>query len=185
MKNKHIIFAFIFLIFTIFGLLLFYKSIKEIKEAEKEISFKPPSIEADQPPNFKENEFKFKTLDGKVFELNDFKGKVVFLTFWATWCRFCAMELPHIQKLYEEYKGKDIEFVALSAEGKEKVEKYINNFKYTFPAYIQLTPTPSIFKSEGIPVNFILDKEGKVKLKKEGYYNWLSEEAKNFLNSLL
>ncbi len=183
MKKNYIIFSLIFLIFFIFGIILFYKSIKEIKEVEKEIAFKPPEIEEKKEiETIADEGFKFKNLEGKIFDLKDFKGKYVFLTFWATWCRFCGMELPDIQKLYENYKN--IEFITISQEEIERVKNYIELNNYKFPAYIQISKTPSIFRTSGIPTNFILDKEGKVILKKEGYFNWLSEEGKNFLNSL-
>ena len=183
MKKNHLIFLAIFIIFLSFGLILFYKSLKEIKEVEKEIAFKPPEVEGKKEVKPQEgSDFKFKNLEGKTFNLSDFKGKYVFMTFWATWRRFCAMELPEIQKLYENYKN--IEFIMLSPEEPEKVKSYINLYKYKFPVYIQISSTPSNFRTSGIPANFILDKEGKIILKKEGYFNWLSAEAKSFLDSL-
>lgn len=186
MKKIHIFFAIFFVIFLTFGLILFYKSIKEIKEMEKETSFKPPSVEEKNKEEYKEEIlFKFKNLKGETFTLNDFKGKIVFLTFWATWCGFCARELPSIQKIYEEYKNKGIEFITVSPEDPSKVQKYFEFYKYSFPAYIQISPTPDVFRSMGIPTNFILDREGKVILKKEGYFDWASSEGRSFLNSLL
>lgn len=153
---------------------------------EKETSFKTPSIEEKKEPAEREEvSLKFKNLKGEKFTLNDFKGKVLFITFWATWCGFCARELPSIQKIYEEYKNKGIEFITISSEDPERVEKYLNYYKYTIPAYILDSPIPETFKSEGIPVNFILNKEGKLILKKEGLFDWASPEGRNFLNSLL
>lgn len=186
MKKIHIFFVIFFVLFLAFGLILFYKSIKEIKEMEKETSFKPPSVEEKSKEEYKEKvEFQFKNLKGETFTLNDFKGKIVFLTFWATWCGFCARELPSIQKIYEEYKNKGIEFITVSPEDPSKVERYIKYYNYTFPAYIQTSSTPPDFRTQGIPSNFILDREGKIILKKEGFFDWASPEGKNFLDSLL
>ena len=55
-------------------------------------------------------------LEGKSRKVADFKGKVVFLNFWATWCRPCLMELPSIQKLHAQFKDRDVAFVIVSEE---------------------------------------------------------------------
>lgn len=180
------VFIGIFVIFLIFGIFLFIKSLKEIKEIEKETGFKPPPPKEEiEKKEVEEAGLQFQDLKGKVYTLENFKGKIVFITFWATWCGFCARELPSIQKIYEEYKNKGIEFITISSEEPSKVEKYINYYRYSFPAYIQTSQTPPPFRTQGIPTNFILNKEGKIILKKEGYFDWSSPEGRNFLNSLL
>lgn len=180
MKKKIFIFAFIFFVFFFFGIYFFIKSIKEMKQMEEETPFKSPEIEAKV-----EQEFKLIDLNGKEYTLKDFNGKIVFLTFWATWCRFCAMELPAIEKLYEELKGEEIEFILVSQEKKEKIFDYLKKYGYKFPAYIQVGNLPVEFRTEGIPSNFIIDRDGKIIDKKVGYYDWSNKEAKEFLKSLL
>lgn len=180
MKKKFFIFALIFFVFFFFGIYFFIKSLNEMKQMEEEIPFKSPEIE----DKF-EKEFKLIDLNGKEYTLKNFNGKVIFLTFWATWCRFCAMELPAIQKLYEELKGERIEFILVSQEKREKISDYLNKYGYNFPAYTLSGNLPVEFRTEGIPANFIIDKNGKIIDKKVGYYDWSNKEAKGFLKSLL
>lgn len=180
MKKKFLVFALIFIVFISLGIYFFIKSIKEMKQMEEETPFKSPEIESKI-----EGEFKLIDLNGKEYTLKDFNGKIVFLTFWATYCRFCPMELPAIQKLYEELKGEEIEFILVSKEKREKIYDYLKKYGYTFPAYIQVGNTPVEFRTEGIPANFIIDRDGKIIDKKVGYYDWSNKEAKEFLKSLL
>lgn len=185
MKKNYIIFSGIFLLFFIFGLILFYKSIKEIKEVEKEMAFKPPEIEEKREiETFAGEKFMFKDLEGKIFDLKDFKGKYVFLTFWATWCRFCGMELPQLEKIYPKYKDK-IEFILISNEEIEKVLNYKKRNNFNLPFYLQSGRIPQKFQTQGIPVNFILNEKGEIIKKVEGYFDWASEEGIEILNKII
>ena len=66
-------------------------------------------------------EVKGKTLDGKDFNLESLKGKVVLVDFWATWCGPCIAEMPHVRELYEGYHGKGFEVVGISLDEKKEV----------------------------------------------------------------
>ncbi len=202
MKNKYLIFGLIVLFFLALGIFFFIRSLKEIKEVEREIQrveiekkeekpkIEPPPKPLEEKKVLEEDpnpiiNFKFKTLDGKVLSLNSFKEKLIFITFWATWCRFCAMELESLQKLYNEYKGKDVAFVMLSQEDPSRILNYMKKFNYNFPAYVLTERPPISLKYDGIPANFILDKKGNILLRKIGLYDWSSKEAKETLESLL
>ena len=81
----------------------------------------------------------FYDMDGKAVNLSDFAGKPMIVNFWATWCGPCKSEMPHFQKMYEEY-GDRIEFIMVNAtDGQrdtiEKVKEYISDNGYTFPVY--------------------------------------------------
>ncbi len=202
MKNKYLIFGLVLLFFLSLGIFFFIRSLKEIKDVEREIKRievekkeEKPKIEPIPEPLEEKKElgenpnpginFKFKTLDGKVLDLNSFKEKLIFITFWATWCRFCAMELESLQKLYKEYKEKDIAFIMLSPEDPSRISSYMKKFNYNFPAYVLIERPPISLRYDGIPANFILDKKGNIILKKIGLYDWSSKEAKETLESLL
>lgn len=110
---------------------------------------------------------------GEVHTLSEYKGKVIFLNFWATWCGPCRNEMPDIQKLYEEYsaKGEDAEAVILGIAGpeigqegtREEIADFMDENGYTYP--VLMDETGELFSQYGIsafPTTFMIDREGNV-----------------------
>lgn len=113
---------------------------------------------------------------GNSHTLSEYKGKTVFLNFWATWCGPCRMEMPYIQKVYEEYgsNGGDViilgvanpkteEYPNNSDVSQEEVEHFLSENGYTYPVVMDLDG--SIFAAYGIqafPTTFMIDKNGNV-----------------------
>ena len=81
-------------------------------------------------------DFSFTDLDGKSYRLSDFKGKVLYLDFWATWCGPCTKESPYFEALAKEYAGKDIVFLAISTDENRKAwEGYLKSHSKDLPQY--------------------------------------------------
>jgi thiol-disulfide isomerase/thioredoxin len=126
-------------------------------------------------------------LEGNKVDVTKFKGKVIFLNMWATWCGPCRVEMPSIQKLYESVDKDKVVFIMLSIDSKEtqsKISKYINDKGFTFPVYTPHEYLPRQLNVPTIPTTFIVSKDGKVKSKKVGTANYDTEEFKTFLNGL-
>ena len=117
-------------------------------------------------------QFTLRSIDGKMVSLSDFKGKVVILDFWATWCPPCRKEIPSFIELYQQYKGKGLEIIgiALDRQGPSVVEPFV---KKTGINYHILYPTRKVIIDyggiESIPTTFIIDKKGKIRHKYVGY----------------
>lgn len=122
-----------------------------------------------------------KTLEGEPFYLEQIRGEVIFLNFWATWCPPCIAEMPSIQRLYDEYEEK-IKFILVSGENPETIKNFMQKNGYTFPIYIQSFQPPEIFESSSIPTSFIISPEGEIIMKKKGAAKWDSKKIKNLLN---
>lgn len=118
-------------------------------------------------------DFELKDQYGKTHKLSDYKGKVVFLNFWATWCPPCKMEMPDIQKLYEKYEkqGEKSEVMVISvAAPNTQDEKDIDGIKafleengYTYPVLMDDGGyTFGAYRISSLPTTFMIDKEGNV-----------------------
>jgi thiol-disulfide isomerase/thioredoxin len=103
---------------------------------------------------------------------NDFRGKVIVIDFWATWCSDCAAELPHMLAIYSKYKNQGVEFVGVSLDESEslggltKLRDYVKAKGMTWPEYYQGDKFDSPFSStwgvSSTPTVFILDKRGRL-----------------------
>ena len=101
--------------------------------------------------------------DGVKVALVDYKGKVVLLNFWATWCPPCRREMPDMEKLYQLLSQKGLVVLAVSDEKRETVEDFLKKQNYTFP--VLLDPDGKVnaaFGIEGIPNSFLFDRQGKL-----------------------
>ena len=122
--------------------------------------------------------------DGNLIELEEYRGKVVFLNFWATWCPPCRAEMPNIQRLYEEYKDK-IAFILVTREDPMTVENFMKEKGYTLPFYRPASNPPAQLQSLALPTTYIINQEGEIVIKKTGAFKWDSKKANAFLDELL
>ena len=112
---------------------------------------------------FVPDDFTLGTLEGSRQSLSSFKGKVVFLSFWATWCGPCKEELPSIQALYNKLSGKGFVVVAVDiGEDREKVSQFVKEHNLTFPVLLDAdVAVGSAFGASSIPTNYLLDRSGR------------------------
>jgi len=118
-------------------------------------------------------EVTFTDMEGNSVALSSFKGKVVFVDFWATWCAPCRMEMPHIEALYKEYGSRDdIVFLAASSEEKSTIETFVAKEGYTFKILmVKAEDAHGKFKATSIPAGFVIDKDGVIRAHMVGAQN--------------
>ena len=108
-------------------------------------------------------EFALTDLQGKTWDLQELRGKVVLVNFWATWCPPCRSEMPDLDALYRQFKDQGFVVLAISDEDVDKVQPYIDQSHYSYP--ILLDPGRKVheaFNIEGLPKSFVYDREGKL-----------------------
>lgn len=127
-------------------------------------------------------DFILKDLDGKEIALSDLRGKKIFLNFWATWCPPCKLEMPDIEKLYQETKDKNLISIAVNlGEDEKTVREFINENKYNFKVLLDLDQSVAInYNITSIPTSFFIDEEGNIVAKKIGLITL--EDMKNYIN---
>jgi len=141
--------------------------------------------------------FEATTLDGEPASLADFDGKVVLLNIWATWCLPCRVEMPSMERLYQELKGEGLEIVAVSVDALigetdaignpgGNIRAFADSLSLTFP--ILHDPEGLILRSyqtTGVPESFILGRDGIIYRKMIGQSEWDRPEYLDFFRRLL
>ena len=133
--------------------------------------------------------FNLPGLDGKMASLADYKGKVVLLNIWATWCPSCVEEMPSMENLYRQLKSKDFEILTVSIDesGAQAVTPFMQRYKLTFP--VLLDPggktVKRLYRITGVPESFIIGKEGNVEQVIIGPVDWTAPEAIGFFKGLI
>ena len=116
-------------------------------------------------------------MDGNTYDLNDYKGKVVVMTFWSSRCSICHEEIPKLNRLAARYKDQNVVFLALTMENEAKVSAYVKNTPFDF------TILPNSFGvvlqyadrdrqgniDMGFPAYFIVDQTGDLQMKTSGW----------------
>ncbi|HVN91813.1 MAG TPA: TlpA disulfide reductase family protein [Candidatus Binataceae bacterium] len=132
--------------------------------------------------------FTLQDLNGKNVALSSFRGKVIFLNLWATWCPPCRSEMPSIQSLYKTF-AKDKDFVTLTVSEDSDVSKppaYIKKNKFDFP--VLLDPRNVVgeaYDVSGLPESFVIGRDGRIVAHHIGPYDWANGDIRDALQDLL
>lgn len=124
-------------------------------------------------------EIRLKDVNGDQVSLSRFKGKIIFLNFWTTWCPTCRVEMPSMEKLHQAFKGKDFVMVTVNLqESAEQVRKFLKDFELTFRALLDSTGEVGMrFRINSIPTTLIIDKGGRLIGKVMGPREWDSKKS--------
>lgn len=133
-------------------------------------------------------DFTVPDLTGQPLRLGDFKGAVVFLNFWATWCPPCKEEMPSMERLYRRYKNKGFTILAVSIDSGSAapVAAFAKKFGLTFP--IGLDPKLAVanqYAVRGLPATFLIDRKGTIAAVAIGPRDWDGKAAHAAIETLL
>ena len=155
----------------------------QTKDSSFNLSGKPRLGKGAVAPNFS-----LSGLDGKMINIADYKGKVVFLNIWATWCPPCVQEMPSMEKLYQELKDEEFEILAVSidASGDEAVIPFMKEYGLSFPALLDTNSSiKSLYQTTGVPETFIIDKDGIIADKIIGPRDWATPDVIRYFKNLV
>ena len=132
---------------------------------------KPPSAQSAPGMNLSEwigkpaSDFHVTDLNGEALSLEQYRGQVVLLDFWATWCPPCIAEMPNVKKVYEKYKDQKFQIVGISLDrSKEPLEAYIEKEGLTWLHYWDnIGKVSNLYKVQAIPSTFLIDGEGVIR----------------------
>ncbi len=120
--------------------------------------------------------FTLPDLEGQMHGLDDLRGRVVVLNFWATWCPPCVDEMPSLQKLHQALDAKGLSVVAVSVDERfEDIERFVDNFDLTFTIlHDEGMRTARAYQTFKYPETYIIDRDGRVKSKVVGERDWVA-----------
>lgn len=125
-------------------------------------------------------------IQGRTLRLSDYKGKVVLLNFWATWCPPCRAETPDLVKIQREYQERGLQVIGITypPEKVGEVRRFVRSLKINYPILLGRRATKTLFdQSETLPLTVIIDREGNIKDRIEGIL--LPEEFETKVKPLL
>jgi cytochrome c biogenesis protein CcmG/thiol:disulfide interchange protein DsbE len=108
-------------------------------------------------------------LDGNKHTLSDYKGNVVIIDFWATFCPPCRIEIPHFIEFYDEYKDRGLVILGVGLDGEEKLRSFRDAMRINYPILVGDRAVAISYDVQAIPVTFIINSEGEIIKKILGY----------------
>ena len=170
--------AAILVILTLSGMLILFS----LKQNDLNLNYSPLIPGRPAP------EFSFPGLDGTMVSLSDYRGYVVLVNVWATWCPPCVDEMPSMEKLYQALKGENFELLAVSIDalGTKVVAPFMKKYNLSFPALMDTDGSiQTLYQTTGVPESFIIDQEGILIEKIIGPRDWAKLEIIDFFRNLI
>lgn len=124
-------------------------------------------------------------LDGKPLDLASYRGKVVLLNFWATWCAPCRSEIPHLVDLQDKYREQGLQLIGISMDdGPKPVRSFYQEYKMNYPVAVGTEQVAEAYGGVlGLPITFLIGRDGRIAAKYTGAVEMtvVEQEAKSLL----
>lgn len=178
------------ILFVSLGLILLFSTDAKafLQQSLMKVGFFKPNLENVVTKNIDKDYLDVKLINnhGEVVTLADFKGKVVFINFWATWCPPCIAEMPSIQILHDKFKDdNDVVILTVEIESKkDKANQFMKRKKLTLPVYYPNSNLPIVLFDGTLPTTVILDKEGNIAHKTLGMADYSGNDIVDFLKEI-
>ena len=133
-------------------------------------------------------DFSLRNLKGNYESLDSYRGRVVVLNFWATWCAPCRVEMPSFEKLYRRYRSEGVAVLAVTLDKNAgpKIKSFVDEYELSFPILLdEKGEVERLYPSMTIPFTYVIDREGRVVARVDGAKNWESNETFEAIEYLL
>ena len=147
-------------------------------------SFSPAVEDRQSQKKLKDLNWHLEGLNTKSVNLKNLNQKVVFVSFWATWCPPCVAEMPSMKAVYDDYK-EDVVFLFITNENWNTVAQFYDRNDYSLPTYNERSQTPKELAHFSIPTTYILSRDKYIVVDEIGAANWNSNTVRKLLDTLI
>ena len=123
-------------------------------------------------------------LSGDPVELDAFRGEILFINLWASWCTPCIREMETIESLKARLADTDVRFLIVAAEGEGPVRRHLRRYAYDLPIYLEVDRVPDAFGLRGLPTSWLVDRQGRILILRHGEADWDTDEVEAFVRGV-
>jgi len=178
----------LFLIIFVGAILFFLEHFTETPISIADIQTKEIFNEKKSSVGYFAPSFKLRNIKGNYESLDSYRGDVVVLNFWATWCTPCRIEMPSFEKLYRRYRSEGVTVLAITLDknSKNKINSFVDEYGLSFPILLdEKGEVERLYPSMTIPFTYIIDRQGRIVARVDGAKNWESSETFEAIEYLL
>lgn len=128
------------------------------------------------------NKMRLTDLNDQPISLEQYRGKIIFINFWATWCKPCIQEMPSIEEAQDKLQNKDIIFLMASGESPEQIQQFKTGNAYKFN-YVRIENIEEM-NVQALPTTFIFNRKGDLVFSEMGYRNWAEKNNIDLINKI-
>jgi thiol-disulfide isomerase/thioredoxin len=175
-------------LFAALPFIVYFVTVRSHSKTPPQASAPAASLALERPAQaLSAPDFMLESVSGKRVSLKEFRGKVVFLNFWATWCVPCRDEMPLMEALYREYKDQGLAIVAVDfRENKATVRRFFDELGLSFDALLDVDGEVSEqYGAFSLPLTYFIDRDGRFVGKVVGIRPWDRADARAFIRELL
>lgn len=125
------------------------------------------------------------TLAGDTRTLESLRGRVIVINSWATWCEPCVAELGSLAALRRAIPDTSLAFALIAAQRREPVADFVRRRRLTLPVYLEATRAPEVYRFNAVPTTWIVDRAGRIALRRRGAARWDTPEMLALVRTLL
>ena len=178
----------LFLIIFLGAILFFLEHFTETPISIADIQTKKIFNEKKSSVGYFAPNFKLRNIKGNYESLDSYRGEVVVLNFWATWCAPCRIEMPSFEKLYRRYRSEGVTVLAITLDknSENKIKSFVDEYGLSFPILLdEKGEVERLYPSMTIPFTYIIDRQGRIVARVDGAKNWESSETFEAIEYLL
>jgi peroxiredoxin len=148
---------------------------------DQRLGLQPPTEEVEAP------DFSLTDLNGRRVRLADYRGKIVFLNFFATWCVPCRVEMPAMERLHQDFKDRGLVVLAVDIqESARTVRPFVRELKLSFPAILDEDGSVAyMYAVRPVPATYLISRHGRILWRAFGAREWDSPDSREYFSRLL